>query len=146
MTDLILSPIPACDPHFRTALRSALLPTDDLDEDGRSFFVLRNGVGEALAYSGLEACGIDLLLRSMVVIPERRGQGMGRVLAELTIAKADRGADVYLATTAAAPFFRTVGFETVSRADLPSAVLSTRQLSGLCPASATIMKLTRPPI
>ncbi|PZU79095.1 MAG: GNAT family N-acetyltransferase [Rhizobium sp.] len=145
MTDLVLGPIAASDPRFRNTLMSASLPTDDLDEDGRSFFVLHDGTGEALGYSGLENCGADLLLRSMVVVPERRGQGLGRILAKLTVAKAGRGADVYLATTTAAPFFRTVGFETVSRADLPSAVLSTRQLSGLCPASATIMKLTRPP-
>ncbi|MCE6077460.1 GNAT family N-acetyltransferase [Agrobacterium vitis] len=145
MTDLVLEPIAASDPRFRNALMSASLPTDDLDEDGRSFFVLHDGAGDPLGYSGLENCGTDLLLRSMVVVPERRGQGLGRVLAGLTIAKADCGADIYLATTTAAPFFRTVGFETVNRADLPSAILSTRQLSGLCPASATIMKLTRPP-
>ena len=144
MSDFTLLPIPASDPHFRNALTSALLTTDDLDEDGRSFFVLHDGTGEALGYSGLENCGTDLLLRSMVVVPERRGQGL-RILAELTIAKADRVADIYLATPTAAPFFRTVGFDRVSRADLPSAIQSTRQLSGLCPASATIMKLTRPP-
>ncbi|SOC39558.1 hypothetical protein SAMN05892877_10675 [Rhizobium subbaraonis] len=32
------------------------------------------------------------------------------------------------------------------RGDVPPAVLATRQLSGICPASATIMKPSRTPI
>nr|WP_325262524.1 arsenic resistance N-acetyltransferase ArsN2 [uncultured Rhizobium sp.] len=146
MTDFTLSLIPPSDPQLRNALVFASLPTHDLEDDGRSFFALRDSVGAVVGYSGLEACGDDVLLRSMVIQPERRGEGIGRTLAELTIAKAAPGADVYLATTSAAPFFKTIGFDEVGRSYLPTAVLFTRQLSSLCPASATIMKLKRPPI
>lgn len=146
MTSLLLEPVDASDPFLKRGLLAASLPIDDLEEDGRSFFALRDSIGDVVGYSGLEACGYDVLLRSMVIQPERRGEGIGRTLAELTIAKAAPGADVYLATTSAAPFFKTIGFDEVGRSYLPTAVLSTRQLSSLCPASATIMKLKRPPI
>lgn len=146
MTGLLLESLAASDPHLTLALLASSLPVDDLEDDGRSFFSLRDGAGTVIGYSGLEDCGDDVLLRSMAILPEFRGQGHGRTLAELTIAKAAAGAGVYLATTTAARFFHAIGFEAVSRSDLPTAVLSTRQLSGLCPASATIMTLTKPPI
>ncbi|CAN7642811.1 MULTISPECIES: hypothetical protein [Rhizobium/Agrobacterium group] len=38
-----------------------------------------------------------------------------------------------------------VGFSEVLRDSVPAAVLATRQLSSICPSSATIMKLIRPP-
>jgi N-acetylglutamate synthase-like GNAT family acetyltransferase len=63
----------------------------------------------------------------------------------MTIARTPNGSAVYLATTNAARFFEHLGFTAIGRDQVPQAILSTRQLSGLCPASATIMKLTRPP-
>jgi len=41
------------------------------------------------------------------------------------------------ATTGAESFFELIGFTSVERDRVPPAILSTRQLSGLCSASAT---------
>jgi N-acetylglutamate synthase-like GNAT family acetyltransferase len=143
MMNLTLVAVAGSDPALRDALLCESLPTDDLTEDGRLFFVGRSGVGEVVGFCGLEACGGDVLLRSLVVVPAFRGQGHGHVLAAMTISRAPAHGDVYLATTSATPLFTTLGFEPINRNDLPPAVLATRQLSGLCPASATVMKLAR---
>lgn len=131
---------------LRAALTAAGLLVDDLDGPDRSYFACVDAEGRAIGYSGIETCGDDtVLLRSVVVLPAHRSQGHGQQLVELTINKAPRSADVYLATTNAAQFFESIGFASVERDKVPPAVLATRQLSGLCPASAAIMKLTKPP-
>ncbi|MBN9053640.1 MAG: GNAT family N-acetyltransferase, partial [Rhizobiales bacterium] len=61
------------------------------------------------------------------------------------LATVEAGSDVFLATTNASSFFARLGFIQVQRENLPAAVLATRQLSSLCPSSATIMKFIRPP-
>jgi N-acetylglutamate synthase-like GNAT family acetyltransferase len=73
------------------------------------------------------------------------GEGLGKAVVEATVASLDPGSDVFLATTSAAPFFARIGFSEVRRDSVPAAVLATRQLSSICPSSATIMRLTRPP-
>ncbi|MDO3431383.1 arsenic resistance N-acetyltransferase ArsN2 [Rhizobium sp. CBN3] len=144
MRELTLKEIPSGS-DLKAALTAAGLPTDDLDEAGRLYFECRNPDGMLIGFSGLEKCGPDLLLRSMVILPEFRSQGYGRYLALATIAQTRPSADIYLATTTAAAFFELLGFEAVTRDRVPEQILSTRQLSGICPASATIMKLNRPP-
>jgi N-acetylglutamate synthase-like GNAT family acetyltransferase len=140
-----LIPVSGSDAEFKDALVRAGLPTADVEDEGRFFFRAVTSNGDTVGYSGLEACGDHILLRSLVVCESCRGRGFGRTLAEATIEKASRDVGVFLATTSAAPMFERLGFVPVDRRDVPVAVLSTRQLSGICPASATIMKLNRPP-
>ncbi|MDG3576841.1 MULTISPECIES: arsenic resistance N-acetyltransferase ArsN2 [Rhizobium] len=140
-----LVPVSGSDAEFKDALVRAGLPTADVEDEGRSFFRAVTSNGDTVGYSGLEACGDDVLLRSLVVLESFRGRGFGRTLAEATVEKAGRDVGVFLATTSAAPLFERLGFGLIDRRDVPAAVLSTRQLSGICPASATIMKLNRPP-
>jgi N-acetylglutamate synthase-like GNAT family acetyltransferase len=128
------------------ALALCGLPTEDIAEAGRTFFRAVGPDNNTVGYSGVEQCGKDTLLRSVVVLPDHRGKSYGKMIVAETLRKAPVVGNVYLATTTAAPFFSGFGFQVVDRADVPDAVLATRQLSGICPASATIMKLTRPPI
>ncbi|QRM45135.1 arsenic resistance N-acetyltransferase ArsN2 [Rhizobium sp. BG4] len=143
MTRLALTPVQGADPGLKVALAASGLPIEDLAYTDRSFFCATNEDGEAIGYSGIEACGDDALLRSVVVLPEHRGQELGALLVRETLAFVGEHAAVYLATTSAASFFEKLGFEAVNRADVPADVMATRQLSGICPASATVMKLTR---
>ncbi|OWV83206.1 GNAT family N-acetyltransferase [Rhizobium sp. R693] len=145
MRELKLEPIVA-DMGLKIALTAAALAIEDIDEPGRSYFRLTDTENQVVGYSGVEtSCDNDILLRSLVILPAFRSQGYGRVLTEMTIAQAPLACDIYLVTTSAAPFFAAIGFFAVGRDQVPHAILSTRQLSGLCPASATIMKLSRPP-
>lgn len=144
LSAIALHEVAGSDARLRGALRAADLPTDDIEDKGRTFFEAVSGDGETIGYAGIERCAADYLLRSVVVLPAHRGQGLGRPIVEATLQQVGSG-EVYLATTSAVRFFSTMGFSEVPRAEVPAAVLATRQLSSICPSSATIMKLTRPP-
>lgn len=122
------------------ALAAAGLPTDDLAAPGRRFFRFRDASGGTVGYAGLESLGDGAaLLRSLVVAdPARRGRGLGRRIAEMTLARAD--GETWLLTTDAAPFFARLGFAPAPREAAPDALRGTRQFSGLCPASAVLMR------
>ncbi|OWV97362.1 arsenate reductase [Rhizobium sp. R72] len=144
MRELKLDPTSA-DQELKDALSAALLPTDDIDDPGRSYFRLRNAENKVIGYSGTEMWPNNaVLLRSMVILPAFRSRGYGRRLTEMTIARTPPASDIYLVTTTAASFFQSMGFTEVSRDQVPHAILSSRQMSGLCPVSATIMKRNRP--
>lgn len=139
-TRLVLLPIDGFAPELRGALAAEKLPVDDLTEEGRRFFrVIRRGM--TVGFAGYELHGDDALLRSVVVLPDHKGHGIGETTLRLLIeeaiqAGARRG---YLITTTAAPFFEKQGFMPVDRDAVPEAILATRQAAILCPASATIL-------
>ncbi len=143
LSPIALHEVAGSDARLREALRAADLPTDDIEDEGRVFFQAVFGDGQTIGYAGLERCGGHDLLRSVVVLPEHRRHGFGRAIVEAALREVD--GDVFLATTSAAPFFSSIGFSEVPRAEVPAAVLATRQLSSICPSSATIMMLNRPP-
>ncbi|MCD2185453.1 arsenic resistance N-acetyltransferase ArsN2 [Rhizobium sp. GN54] len=145
MTETRLEPVPGSDAGLKLALAISGLATEDLEDPGRSFFRAVSPDGITVGYAGIEMCGDAVLLRSMVILPEHRGKTLGRSLTTETLKTVKQSSAVFLATTTAAQFFENLGFDVVERADVPPAVLATRQLSGICPASATIMKLNRPP-
>lgn len=139
LSAITLHDVPGSDPRLHEALRTVNLPTDDIEDKGRTFFRAASEKGETIGYAGLERCGDDHLLRSVVVLSAHRGHGLGRAIVEAVLEGVGKG-DVFLATTSAAPFFSIIGFSEVQRAVVPAAVLATRQLSSICPSSATIMK------
>ncbi|WP_018182503.1 arsenate reductase (glutaredoxin) [Kaistia granuli] len=134
----------ANDPDLLSSLRAAGLPTDDLCEPGRTFFAYRTPAGDLIGYGGYEALGENALLRSIVVLPERRAKALGRNLVALLQRRAfDEGARrAWVLTSSAAPFFEKVGFKPVSRGDAPATVVATRQASSLCPADAALLART----
>lgn len=143
LSAIALQEVVGSDARLREALCAADLPTDDIEDDGRTFFEAVSGDGQTIGYAGLESCAGDYLLRSVVVLPAHRRRGLGRAIVEATLQQFG-GGEVYLATTSAAQFFSTIGFSEMARAEVPAPVLATRQLSSICPSSATIMKLNRP--
>ena len=97
------------DPGLKVALTDAYLPTDDIEDDGRTLFKAISADDRIVGFSGIELYGIDYLLRSVVVLPEHGGQSLGRAVVEQTLARLDRG-DVFLATTNAARSLRASDF------------------------------------
>jgi len=146
MNVVSLTAIEGSDPGLIHALVEADLPTEDLLEADRQFFRATEPGGQIVGFAGVERCGGACLLRSVVVLAAYRGSGFGRALVESTLDALDQDDDVFLATTSAASFFKGLGFVEVSRDMVPAPVLATRQLSSICPSSATIMRLDRPPI
>ncbi len=138
---LTLEVIDGSDAGFQAALVAADLPIDDLLEPGRSFFSLSRG-GTRVAFGGFELLGDNALLRSIVVLPAYRGRGIGEMATEALLERArlDGARRAYLLTTTAAPFFEELGFTRIERAEMPEAMLATRQASALCPQSAAVFE------
>lgn len=138
LKDRLISPF---DTALGTALVEAGLPADDLLESNRRFYAYEMLDGVHAGYAGLEQYGDDVLIRSVVVPPGARGSGIGSGIVPLLLFRAlEAGARrAYLLTTTAAPFFASLGFKEIGRELAPASILSTRQATGLCPASATLM-------
>ena len=120
-------------------LREADLPHEDFLPHLGHFLVARAPGGDVAGAIGAEVYGAEALLRSFVVAPERRGQGVGHALfAALERAGADWGvARWWLLTTTAEKFFAAQGFHATPRAAAPPAIAATGEFQGLCPSVAS---------
>lgn len=127
-------------PLLASALEAEKLPADDIGLPDRAFFEFHDSQGP-IGYGGLEGEGADLLLRSIVVRPERRSEGFGtQIVAALeAIAQARQARRLHLLTTSAPTFFRHLGYRDTARDDAPVAIRATAQFAGLCSASAAYL-------
>jgi amino-acid N-acetyltransferase len=122
-------------------LRQAGLPTEDLTAAHCEDFFFAGPASSPTGLVGLEIYVDVALLRSLVVIPERRGSGEGASLlghAEQE-ARARGVRAMYLLTTTAEPFFAKHGYARTPRDAAPPAIRATREFSGICPASSSFM-------
>ncbi|WP_062223268.1 GNAT family N-acetyltransferase [Aureimonas sp. D3] len=123
-------------------LSTAGLPTEDVAEPGRVFLRYATEGGEFVGIGGFEPLGAAVLLRSIAVVPEHRGRGMGgAITADLMQRGRGQGAaDAFAFTTGERTFLAALGFRRVERTEAPAAVLATRQAMGLCSASAVLWR------
>ena len=140
MTGLTITTLePAELPGLARCLDAAGLPSADLAEPGRLFF--RFEADSLVGYGGLEGEGTDRLLRSIVILADRRGHGLGRAL----VATLERQAHtlgvrhLHLLTMTAAPFFRALGYADADRGAAPPVIAASREFTALCPASAAYL-------
>ncbi|MDC7815744.1 MULTISPECIES: arsenic resistance N-acetyltransferase ArsN2 [Pseudomonas] len=126
--------------RFRDALRSADLPSEDIDLPGRTFFEFTRD-GTTVGWGGFETYGTDGLLRSLVVEPAYRSKGVGAaVLRVIEAIAAEQGITrLHLLTTTASGFFEQQGYAVNQRGSAPSLISQTEQFKGLCPRSACYM-------
>jgi amino-acid N-acetyltransferase len=126
---------------------AALLAAADLPLAGAqthlsdSFLAFRDDV--LIGSAGLERYGDTALLRSVAVAVPERGHGLGQALVQqvLTYAASLGVRQVVLLTTTAADFFLRLGFQPISRAEVPRASQASVEFQEACPASATVMSL-----
>ncbi|WP_279483364.1 GNAT family N-acetyltransferase [Aureimonas sp. SK2] len=123
-------------------LSAAGLPTEDVAEPGRVILRYANEGREFVGIGGFEPLGSAVLLRSIAVVPDHWGHGIGRsITADLMGRARQRGAtDAFAFTTRERPFLAALGFQRVERTEAPAAVLATRQAMGLCSASAVLWR------
>lgn len=138
-----IQPVSGDDRSLVAALAGAALPVDDLSDAGREFYRFADD-GRTVGYGGIERFGDVALLRSVVVLPEFRGRRFGAEIVDLLLREAGRQEvrTVYLLTETATAFFERQGFSKVDKAEVPAAILQTRQAAGLCPASAVLLTRT----
>jgi amino-acid N-acetyltransferase len=129
-------------PAVKRLLDEAKLPVADLSEAHLENFIGRSYGNELEGVVGLELYPPVALLRSLAVVPARRGRGIGQAL----LADAERYArerdvkDIFLLTTSAERFFARAGYERIERAAAPAAIQHTQEFSSLCPASSAFMR------
>jgi amino-acid N-acetyltransferase len=137
------SPIHARPPRVVAValLSRAHLPVSDLTETLLEHFFYVGDATNPLGLIGVQFCGADALLRSLVVAPAARSRGIGTALVAYAESYArEKGArGVYLLTTTAEAFFRGRGYEPASRDMAPLAIRSTAEFSTLCPASSAFL-------
>jgi amino-acid N-acetyltransferase len=127
--------------QIKKLLISADLPTDDIDEHTSAHFFSIEHKAEAVALIGIEYYGEEALLRSLMVRPDYRNQGLASQLIQLISQEAvQQGVrHLYLLTTTASNYFTHKGFITINRDATPPTIKATREFSHICPGSATIM-------
>ena len=103
----------------RAVLTATHLPIDDLAAEGVNLFTFEEA-GKIVGYGGFERYGENALVRSIVVVPDRRRRGFGRRIVESVLAQARKhGAErAYLLTIDAQHYFAGLGFVVVDRAAL----------------------------
>jgi UDP-N-acetylmuramate: L-alanyl-gamma-D-glutamyl-meso-diaminopimelate ligase len=118
------------------------LPLDGVQENLSNFLLLRDA-GKIIGCVGLEIYDEVAVLRSLAVIPDRRGEGLGWMLADRAVDFArQRGVRrLYLLTETATDFFaQHFGFSPIDRTRVePPANQSTQFTLGAC-TSATCMR------
>jgi len=122
-------------------LQAADLPTSDLTEPHlEHFFACSSGNG-LTGLVGVEICGSDALLRSLVVGASARTKGTGTALVtHIERYSRERGVrSMYLLTTSAASFFERLGYRRIERVLAPASIRATPEFSSICPASSAFM-------
>lgn len=127
---------------FRDAVKSAGLPHQDLNYQSQ-VLISYYDQGKMIGTGGLEVLEHSALLRSVSVSPEHRSQNIGKQITSdiLNQAKSSNLENVYLLTETAKTYFQKLGFEEVSREQVPQEIKSTTEFAQVCPASATCMVL-----
>jgi amino-acid N-acetyltransferase len=123
-------------------LDAANLPTADLTEAHLNYFWALADQQQPIGIIGLEPFAPYGLLRSLVVSPSRRNQGVGTRLVQHAeiMARHMRIVELYLLTSTAQEFFENFDYRPVRRNSAPEAIKHTREFCSLCPASSTLMK------
>lgn len=122
-------------------LDAAALPSSDLTDGHMEHFFFCGSADLPTALVGLELHGASALLRSLVVHPDVRLTGIGKMLVEHaeTQARARGVRAMYLLTTTAAGFFQRRGYTLAARETAPSGIRTTREFADICPASSAFM-------
>ncbi|NTX10539.1 GNAT family N-acetyltransferase [Myxococcus sp. CA056] len=128
-------------------LTSAGLPLQGVARHLPAFLVAEHE-GAIVGAAGLEVYATGALLRSVVIAPARKGQGLGAKLIHRLVQKAEAEGigTVFLLTTTAEDYFPRFGFTRIERANLPPEFQASEELRGACPASAVVMRRTAPPV
>jgi amino-acid N-acetyltransferase len=102
-------------PRLAELIAAASLPPLFIEEY-LGGFIAAERAGTVIACGGVEFYGESAVIRSVVVDPEAQGLGLGRRIAEQLMDKIREhgGADIYLVTADALPFWQHMGFSELS--------------------------------
>jgi N-acetylglutamate synthase-like GNAT family acetyltransferase len=130
-------------PGIRELLVARHLPTEGAETHLPDFLVATSETnGAVLGVAGLERHGDVGLLRSVAVVDDLAGKGLGTALVRALLERARGGGvrDVYLLTTTAPDWFPRFGFTVARREEFPEVLNASEELRGACPSSAVAMR------
>jgi N-acetylglutamate synthase-like GNAT family acetyltransferase len=132
--------IPGDEAAIKTLLAACELPYLDITPF-LSNFVLARSDGAIVGVIGLEVYGRAALVRSMAVIPDFRRKGIAGALNKriLALGQLLGVQEVYLLTLTAADYASGLGFQKISRDDVPESIQATGEFKSLCPQTAVCM-------
>jgi len=127
---------------IKQLLFKSQLPTDGIISHLKDF-ILAKSTGGIIGVVGLEAYDGIGLLRSLAVLPEVRGKGIGKELCSRAIAHAhtQKINELFLLTTTADSFFAKCGFHKIGRNLAPAPLQASVEFKSLCPDSAVCMRM-----
>ena len=128
-------------PGVRRLLDQHHLPLDGVDDHVQTMVVAREG-STVVGTAAVELYADGALLRSVAVDPSIQGRHLGHELTEaaLRVARVNGIDTVYLLTTTAEKFFPKLGFEPITRDQVPVTVQASLEFRSACPASAVAMR------
>ena len=137
-----IRPAAAADwPRVIALLGGAGLPVEDLQPASVAQFLVATDGSAVIGTVAVERYDAHGLLRSLVVDPAWRGQGVGRGM----VAAAEAGAatarldSLTLLTQTATSLFRALGYAEVPRAAAPLPVQASAEFAHLCPGSSACL-------
>ena len=151
MIDVAINPLRTWNQHcldgdelatLSAQLRANDLPHCDIETSAGTFFDFRTERNEIAGYAGIEIFGPDGLLRSVLVLPAWRSEGVGGAIVEAMVEFAcEQGVQrLHLLTMRSADFFAARGFGPLPRAEAPARIAATSEFASLCPSSAVFMR------
>ena len=138
---VVLRAVPADYPDVAEALTEAGLPLEGAESAFGTGVVARDG-DRLVGAAAIELYGDAALLRSVVVVPDARGGGLGRAVVDAAEGlAAQRGArEAYLLTETAADWFRRLGYQAIGRDDVPGSVATSIEFTTACATTAVAMR------
>jgi amino-acid N-acetyltransferase len=130
-------------PAVKELLSAAGLPLDGV-AGALALGVVARDDNAVIGAAGVECFGGAGLLRSVVVVPGRRGTGVGRALVTAAegLARDERVRELYLLTETAVDWFLRIGYETVARDAAASVVGGSVEFTTACADTAIAMRRT----
>lgn len=125
-------------------LAQAGLPSEGAAEAAARGVVAREADGRVVGAAGLERYGDAGLLRSVVVAPDLRGEGLGRRLVEAAeaVARTEGVRALYLFTETAVEWFPRLGYESIPRSEAEAAVGESVEARTVCKDRGVAMRRT----
>ena len=118
------------------------VPSDEIDPDFTTFFVVRDVAKKIVACIGLELFTGTALITSFAVDPDHRGDGLGANLVDRLLEEAfEEGSEaVYICTAQAPELFLNIGFIGIDLDDVPVEIRQSQVFKSDCPFIAAYMK------
>ncbi|MDP4239716.1 MAG: arsenic resistance N-acetyltransferase ArsN2 [Bacteroidota bacterium] len=127
-------------PRVVALLTASNLPASDVRLEKQNFIVAELN-SEIVGSIALERKGKNGLLRSFAVKESCRNRKIGEQLYREMVSQAkDHGMDqLYLLTTTADVYFKKLGWQIVTRDEVPVDIRATSEFSSVCPSTSICM-------